>query len=436
MAEHINESIVGKSSNLRIAVLSIIYFFFIYNFQIPGLPNGVLYYRVALIMLFAYTWMKKAAYFGGSKTSKMVKKYLFWNVFLFIYVGLILLSFGRGDGVSALPSYVNMLIVLPLFYISGKFIFRDVDELMKVLYIGCIIQATIIILATLSPSLEMVLKSFYLGDVSDTENVDIIERMTSGGYQIGFQCFTSQGSLKMAMGQVGACYFLMKKDGSRFILHLFLFLLITFATSLLSRTGLFLSAACLFVVLINKGKKGYKGLSTSLLIILIVFFIFSYISGNFVSNEYLSDNFRRFASLFSTGMEESYFIEWKGQGVGYNVVPSISINTLIGLGIKQGTSGSGIQTIVDGGFLINYSSMGLIVAIINYLIIFSFFKKQYDFSKNHIYKSLILCLFIILIMGEIKEHFIYQLYFMSFLFVIFYLMEKETVFYTEHKTQK
>lgn len=418
----------GKGSIWRIALLSIIYFFYIYSFQFQGFLRGVLYYRLAVVLLFLYTCIVthlNAVRLGKSCTSRNVKKYLIWNVFLFIYVSLILVVYGQGDGISAVPSYVNMIIVLPLFYISGKYIFHSVEEVLTILYVGCIIQAIIIIAATLEPTLQTALKLFYVGSLADAESLNEIERMTSGGYNIGFQCFTSQGSLKMSMGVLGACYFLMKTNGRKFLFHLLIYLLITFASSLLSRTGLFISFFCLFVVLVNKVKQGTKGLATAILILFISCLVFEYIIGNFSSNKYLSEYFVRFSSLFSSGVENSYFVEWKGEGVGGNVVPPLSYNTLIGLGIKQGTSGAGIQTVVDGGFLINYSSMGLIMAIANYLIIFSFLGNQYRRTNNRIYKSLVAIMFIILIMGEIKEHFVYQMYFVSFMFVIFFLLEKE-----------
>lgn len=427
IAVHIKMSVTGKSSIWRILFLTIIYFFYFYGFRIPGLPPSLSYYRLAAVLLFLYTCVasNKAAGFGNTQTSRMVKKYLWWNVFLLIYVGFILLTFGPGNGLSALPSYVNMLFILPLFFISGKYVFRNIEELMTILYIGCIIQAVIIIFATFIPSLETALKYIYIGTVEDVDRLETTERMIMSGYHMGFQCFTSQGSLKMAIGGIGACYFLMKSTGRKFLMHLMLFVLITFATSLLSRTGLFISISCLFIVFLNRQKQGSKRFATSFFIVLVVFLIGSFIVDNFTSNKYLNENFGRMSTLFSNGIMDTYFNEWMGEGEGGNVVPPISSYTLWGLGIRKGISGAGIETTVDGGFLINYSSMGLIMAIINYLIVFSFYSKQYHFTKNSVFKSLVIILFIILIMGEIKEHFIYQLHYMCIMFVTFYLMEKE-----------
>ena len=428
MAGQILVSEKGKSSIGRIAFLTLFYFFYIYSFQIPGMPHGVIYYRVALVLMFAYACISSnmhAVNFGNLRTSKMVKKYLGWNVFLLAYVGLILWSFGRGSGYSVLPSYINMFIILPLFFISSKYIFRNVEEVMTVLYIGCIIQALIIIVATLNPSLETALKYLYLMSDSDVESVDNIERMVSGGYHMGFQCFTSQGVLKMAMGLMGACYFMMKSNGPKFVLHLLVYLFITVASSLLARTGMFISLFCLLVVFLYKGKRGTKGLANSILIILMATVVVGYIVSNFSSNSFLNENFGRYIGMFTNGLEETYFDEWRGQGMGSNVVPPISYNTIIGLGIKNGVSGAGVETVVDGGFLINYSSMGLIMAIVNYLIVFLFFFKQHRFNSSHLYKSMILIMFIIFVIGEIKEHYLYQFYYISFMFLIFYLMEKE-----------
>lgn len=422
----------GKSSFGRILLLAIIYFLYIYSFQIPGLPHGIVFYRVAVVLLFAYTCMSsnmKAVAIGSSVTSKMVKKYLWWNVFLCLYVLFLLSIYGSGDGITPIPRFINMLIVLPLFFITGKYIFRNVDELMRVLYIGCVIQAIIIILATTIPALETALKLFFLGS-SDLEELDKVERMISSGYNIGFQCFTSQGSLKMAVGEIGACYILMKDNGKKFFINLLLFLVITFASSLLSRTGLFISIACLLVVLLNKRKQGVKGYTSAIIIILIAYLLSSFILSSFSSNSYLSEKFNRYVSLFSEGGGEAYFLDWGGQGSGDNVIPPLSFETLIGLGIEKGVSGTGIRTIVDGGFLSNYSSIGLIATIINYLIIFSFIIRQYKFTKDQKYKGVIVIFLIILIMGEIKEHFVHQLYFMCLMFLFFYLSEKDNHYLT------
>ena len=131
--------------------------------------------------------------------------------------------------------------------------------------------------------------------------------------------------------------------------------------------------------------------------------------------------------MFDNGISEAYFKGYTGEE-STNKIPPITPETIVGLGIFKGISGCGIEVQGDGGFLKNYFTMGLIVGGINYLLIFGFLRKGYKKSKFILYRCLIIFLFVYLIIGEVKEYFVYQYYYMCFMFLILYLIEKEEKF--------
>lgn len=363
------------------------------------------------------------------RTSKMVKRYLLWNVFLLIYVYFLLQFFGEGNGITPLKDYIQMIIILPIFYVSGNLLFKNIDELMKVLYLGVIIQSLIIIAALFIPLLTLFLFALIPEGGYNTEHFGGINMITQHGYHIGLGVFTSAGSIKMGIGQIGACYYLIKGYRKELLFHIFIYFLITVAASVISRTGLLISVVGLIVVFFAKYKqKKHAALKFGLLVFCSLFICINILSC-ILPSSFFSDTFIRIIDLSERGARDTYFAGFTGE-VGENMIPPISDKTLIGLGITYGVSGTGIATYTDGGFLRNYSAMGLIVAIINYFLIFSLFKKQYNMNHFFDNKSVILLLFFILLIGEFKESCIYFIYPICFFFLIFAMMEKQEQFFS------
>lgn len=416
---------VNKNNNLgRTALLTLIYFLYLYSFIIPGVHTGtVLPILVVLVIYTVYSYLKGETIPKKLRTTKMVRSYWFWNVFLLLYVFTLLQIFGSGDGDTPLNDYKLMLIILPIFYISGNLLFQNIEELMKILYIGVVIQSVIIIAALLIPSLTVALFLLIPEGGYNSEHFGGLDMITQYGYHIGLGVFTSAGSLKMAIGQIGACYYLIRNKGSKLFYHLILFFLITIATSVVSRTGLLISVAGLLTVLLVKRKQGGNRalgyMSLALFSLLVGYFLVVAI----FPSAFLEDTFQRLITTAEIGVKDTYFTGYVGEG-GNNVLPPISPETLIGLGITYGISGSGITTITDGGFMRNYSAMGLIVAVINYLIIASFFIKRYKTTSKAEYKGIILFMFFVLVFGEFKEYFVYYIYPMCFFFLTFSLIER------------
>lgn len=413
----------NKDSFIRTAILVLLYFLFLYTFQIPGFPFGTLIPVLGVLALVAVFSIWSGSNNIKSDTSKMMIRYCCWNVFLIVYVSLLLMSFGSGNGTTPIQDYLYMIVILPIFYLSGIYIFEDVEDLMRVLYIGVIIQTIIILVALMIPSLSLALFLFIPEGGYNSDSFGGTNMIDQFGYHIGLGVFTSAGSLKMAIGQIGALYYLIKSKGGKLSVHLIIFLLITVATSLVSRTGLLVSVVGFLIVFFVKSKqKGSRaiGYISSFIVLLVIGYITVI---HFFSSDFLEDTFHRFTDTAENGLYDSYFRGYTGEG-GDNTIPPISFETLIGLGITYGVSGSGIQTITDGGIMRNYSAMGLIVAVINYIIIASFFVKRYRVCKTYDDKGLILFMASVLLIGEFKEYYIYYISPMCFFFLVFSLLEK------------
>lgn len=367
----------------------------------------------------------------------MVRTYWFWNVFILVYVSCILQIYGSGDGITPLNGYKQMLIILPLFFIFGRLVFQNLEELMKTLYVGVIIQSLIILLALFIPALQLFLFMLIPEGSYNTDFFGGVDVMNQSGYHIGLGVFTSAGSLKMAIGQIGACYFLIKSRGPKLFYHLVLYLLIAISTSMVARTGLIVSLVGLLCVFwVKRRQSGVRALKFVFLILtvpLISYFVIT----EFLPSSFLGDTFQRIINTAEDGIYDSWIIGYTGES-GHNSIPPISPETIIGLGITYGVSGTGITTITDGGFLRNYSAMGLIVAIINYLIIGCFFIKQFKAVKTYEHKGVILFMLFVLLIGEFKEYFIYFVSPMCFFFLIFSMMESEETLahiYNSNKAQ-
>lgn len=144
----------------------------------------------------------------------------------------------------------------------------------------------------------------------------------------------------------------------------------------------------------------------------------------FVNNGAFDDlfNFKRLTNLFENGAKSEFF---DGYFYGGDTkVPAISFDTLIGIGITSGTSASGIEINVDGGFARTYASLGIIVAFFYYLTLFSQLYKIIKITKNQILKTTITFFIAIIIIGEFKEFTLFQQYMYCIFFTLLALNKK------------
>lgn len=409
---------------IRLFFQTIILFLFLYPVKVPGSPIGTA--LLALGLMFVYIVRSS---FGVSivrentESTRMVRSYLIWHIFLLFYTFVLLQFNGIGNGISPASNYLQMLIILPIFYIYGNLVFKKLEELMFVLYAGVLVQSVIIIAALFLPFLTIILFSLFPESAFNADYFGGFEQMISHGYKIGFGVFTSAGSLRLAIGQIGACYFLLNSKDSKLAIHLVLYLFIAIATTLVSRTGLLISVVGLLVVFIGRNRlDGSQWLKLTLIFLLLISTLY-FIILNIQLGGFIEDTFIRLFDTLEKGIHDTYFRGYLGEG-GDNVIPPLTFETIIGLGITYGRTASGITTITDGGLMRNYSSMGLIVACIYYYFIFSFFYKRYKLTKFNASKHIIIFAIYIMAIGEFKESFIYYFAPVSIMLLALNLIEK------------
>lgn len=201
--------------------------------------------------------------------------------------------------------------------------------------------------------------------------------------------------------------------------------MISVSSVLLSRTGFLVALICILFFLFNKANKNRRNLFLSIIFLTGVFLVVISFS-NFDYGEFFRVNFNRLFILFENGLYESYFEIYIGAN-DENQIPPLSIYTIIGTGITSGVSGANIIVNCDGAFLRNYAAMGFVISIVNYCLLFSVFYKIYKYSKIKTNKLLILVVALIWFVGEFKEYFTYQVYYMCFIMLIFSFIERTEI---------
>jgi hypothetical protein len=159
------------------------------------------------------------------------------------------------------------------------------------------------------------------------------------------------------------------------------------------------------------------------LIVAIVTGLGLFVVGEFNLHDQLEKIFTRLIQLQRRGLWDGFFESYFS--VGENRIPEISIKTIIGTGIASGTSGNGVYINADGGFVRSYVSMGLILAIVNYSLIFGLLVKGIRLANDRPKIFLGVLVALLLLIGELKEPFIYKYYFMSIIFAMFVFFERD-----------
>ncbi len=406
--------------------LIIAVFFFVYTISLPGLPASLHTTRIVgfIIAIVAFFSSKGKHKIASIFQNKSLKKLFLWNLWLIFYIGIIILSIGSGTGDNIITTCINFVIFVPLAYYGFSYFIKTPEQLFKILIYITVIQSIIIITALIVPAFrDFLIISFYVGQSYWGEDFYEIERFVENGYNLGLSCITSTGSMKMSLGMIGVTYFILS-DSKKKLLYYLIFLLITFAAVSVARTSLVCAVACFLVICIYEIKKSSLDFIRLLLVVVICGFLFS----NVISMFFISGNLEQIFKRLIQSTEDGYIRQWMSDGYiegESTMVPPISVETIVGTGVTSGRSGNGIEVNVDGGYRRNYVAMGLITAIVNYIIIFGLYIKNARKSKNVVMKYMSILMLIIFAIGEFKEPFIYSMYFLVYSLVFFSFIDKE-----------
>ena len=246
------------------------------------------------------------------------------------------------------------------------------------------------------------------------------------GYMTGFACSTSRGVLRLTTGLIGCVYFLLK-DRKHTGKYIFYFATIGVVATILGRTGLFVSGIGILFICLSSAKRDFTAFVKIISALATLIILAIAIVQGFGLSDAVNELFARLLKLFDLGLYEGFFKSYFGQAEGSaTVVPPLSIETMIGIGVTSGVSGNGITVNVDGGYARLYAALGLPVAIAFYLTLFVLMAKSIRAIKDVKVKTTMLFMFVyIFAIGEVKEYFVLEGYSLSLFFGLILLHDRE-----------
>lgn len=408
---------------IGLLVKALLMFMYIYdtNLSVFGLPTIVTTRRLVVLGLLVYVIIKKG--FKKTFSSKdfgncwsPFYKIILFIYFIFGYSLFLLILVGRGNGEHIYEISLRFLLfgVLPIFLF--KELFRSLDEFMIAILMATLIQSMFVVYSLVDPLFGVMLDSTFALDE------DYVTRHRTG-YAGGLNCITAPGCLKFSMGLIAAAYFCMKNKS---LIYYILFIFLSVVATMIARTGLLLSFCGLMVILYGGAKQGgVKLIANTLLPLCVVGGALYYFadSGGFED----LFNFKRLQNLFEGGGSDDGFFGAYFAGDDTRI-PALSFDTIIGIGITSGVSGSGIPINVDGGFLRIYGAIGIIVCILFYCLFFSQLFAIERRIKIQIVRLTALYFIMVILIGEFKEFTIFSQYMVGIFFTIVALSQENKSF--------
>lgn len=403
-----------------IMVVSIpLLFFYIYNTPLHGLPQFLTSIRIvtvlSLILAIFVTFGRKQRFALPYGLVRKSFKRLFWlQVFLLIYVLVLIASIGMGDGTHIIANIINLFLFSFIPIVSFTIIFRNLKSFIYAIIWVTLLQTAAIWLCLIEPSFAQLVD--YLFPPSEFA----IEKDLREGYAGGIHCIAAQGVFKYSLGIIACLYYIIVEEKKKYYSLLFLF---GFTSILVARTGLFIFASSFIVILYyNIHIKKTRIKSSSILLTLIISLLLVGIGYYSFNNKFIRDRLWRMEILFEVGAESVFFRPYFESS--QTIIPELTTETMIGTGITYGRSGNGIDVVVDGGYLRLYVAYGLVMAIVFYLFLYSqmFMISRHAHSKSLRYLLLYFTIFIIV--AEFKEFVIYDMYMLCIYYVMAFLSYK------------
>ena len=425
-----------KRKNTIKIIPTILLFFYIYefNFEVFGLSTAITSRRVS-ILLFALLLVCRAFVKNNGKLSvpkmngcvaKCVRNHFVMQIAMLVYGSLVIFMIGAGKGDSIVIDIVQYLL-FSMFPILLFYSYYDsLDSFMQAILWVTIAQTVIIIICLTSSDFAYMLDhTFATGET--------LEYITSHreGYAGGLACITAPGAFKYSLGLVACVYFVLKKKKMWYLITFFTFSVVI---TMISRTGLFISAVGFVVILWGtwqeRNNSSLFKVTLSTVIIVIVAFGLFYL---FDLRAFFDSRLQRLFKLFEDGFKAEFFdYYFSGESIG-NVYVEINSETFWGIGITSGTSGNGVTVNVDGGFLRLIAALGVPMAVLLYLSFASNLFRLQRNTQGNLQKYTMLFFLVILLMAEFKEYTIYAQYMPCILFAS-YALGKKRIIHTKGET--
>lgn len=395
---------------IKSAVKTMLLFGYLFNVRPFFLPGGMQSKVVSFFIMMAAAVICNPV-ISIQKTGTFIKmrRMVFYQIFLFLYSLFLLFRIGRGTG----ELFLAYIIRLCVFGIGGAVVFyllfRDLHEFMVCLRSAVLLQSVLIILFLLFPGFQLKMDELFAA-VSNTENAVFREK----GYITGVGCFASAGFLKMAPGIAASIYLVLEEK--HYIRNTGILLFILMTGSMLARTGFIFAVIALLVLLYGAGKS--RRLMKKTVTSLTGAVVLGAFAGCFIDlSSLFGKALYRLERLLIEGFNDPFFASY--QRGASAVIPEISWDTIRGIGVVSGYSGNGIRIDgVDGGYLRLYAAIGIPLMVITYIVLLWLFFSPVSNIKNRKLKSVLIFMMFYIVLGEIKEFFIYT----GFAIGIYYAM--------------
>lgn len=392
---------VVKNKLLKRLAQILIMFLFIYEIQLNSAPDFFTSRKIIAFITIAS---------GIYKPKDMLKKIRDGNLFLaiVIYVMLITLIF-PGTGEKILPGVVYFYLYVCIFPSFFKKYYKSIDELYTSFIGSGLIQSGIVFLQFFVKSFGKFLDKFF----ANAGNVEYT-RYTRA---TGLGCEGATLGFFLAVSMMACAYFMVnKKNPVKYIIY---YAIIFVAACLASRTGLLLGTVILVYALLYQAKKSVARLFIEVAVVAFIVYKVNGLINENISNMrvgYLMDWWK---GIFDTKKGSSLYAISKME------IPPISFETIIGTGIRRGTSSAGTMIWNDMGYVQSYFAMGLICSILFYLSLLKKSIKKIMTVKDAGLKYILLFWLILIYVMEMKEPFIMKYIPVFLINMSYYVFENE-----------
>ena len=356
-----------------------------------------------LLMIAIFTVRSR---FGIGKRVKWSRRnVIIWglfNVALLIYtLSITIANDALTSNYSAVTGVFNYFVMVVFFSIVLESFFENEEEFCNVLIIATLLQS-IIVIASLSSNVRLALESVQIGDFDRYVN-----------RVIGLGITGATGSIYLFTGLIANAYMILfKKSNWKYMFSL---LTIFVSIMLVARTGFYAASVLLIFIFIygsgNIDKKIKQNLMIIISSIVIGVVAFIAISITEADGDLIRYTLGRLDEIFA-GTESKTLITISNMNI-----PSLSVETFFGTGVRKGYTSSGELIWHDSGYIQRYMSIGLLMAVLSYFSLIFYCAgliKKITGSRKRRFFILVLMLMLVI---ELKEPFIFTLSY-PFVFLI------------------
>lgn len=407
----------GKNSFIRIILLSILVFGFIYEVQPKGVPDFLTSRKLAFFVSAFFCISKNKGLIpkcSNDLYSKSCKKLFMLAVAMLCWTVLLGMMTGSlNNSQSILSRTILFVPFVPLVYWYMRDLFRDSSEFCNAVFFASVLQAGIVICEFFIDEVKLFL--YYTFELDANNTYLATERA------MGLGAGESLLSINLFLGLAAtACIIL--KDTKFKMIYIIGYILILFACLLSGSTGFVSGCALLLYIWGYQIFKERKiGSIFTIGVFIIGIGVLLSLASAFFSEIDDFEIFRKVSEFWTGDVKDTSIVS----SLEAQEKAPLSIDTVIGTGIYRGRSAGGSFQRSDAGFYQNYFGYGLIMVIVFYFTLFKCMYKNLKSIQDKHVKITLFFLFAIIIFGEAKEPYIHHFGNVFVYFMICFLSQKK-----------